>query len=433
VLVPLLAAAALAIVGAPPDDVRPLWSPDARYLLFEHDQVGQPAASRVVSVGRGSFVFRGTGAPRGWTADDGFGIADGAATRIHSLAGAEVATFGGSDAAWSADGTRVAFSAAGGIWVGDVTGGHALRLASAPTQDVPWDVSGLVWSRDGTELAWSERTSDSARSSIRVLDVGSGAVRTVFTGANANVNPSFSPDGEQLAFETNAGPRWRVLLVGVDGSNPHPLETGNWNDRLPQWSPVAPQLLVLSDRSGIPSPAGPTAYDLWLVAADRSSPDRRLAYDVNPLFPGRWSPTAAQVAYSAGRECLRWGVYVENVTTRQERRLSNICHFNGTPQRNDLNGTPYRDFLRGLGDSDTIHGRPGNDKLEGNNGDDRLYGGNGADAIFGGPGNDRIYGDSGNDMIVGGPGHDFVDCGTGFDTVVATRLDTVRNCEKVGT
>src|SRR4051812_9323016 len=197
-----------------------MWSPDARYLLFRHEPAGQPSEARIVSVGRGSLVLRATGVARGWTADDAFGVARGLTTSIRTLSGALVGDVAFTDLSWTSDGTRSAYIWQGGIWVGDATGAHGVRLADAPAQSVPWDVSGLVWSHDGTKLAWSEP--NGAGSAIRVLEIAGGAVRTVFSGSNANVNPSFSADGRQLAFETNSWPRWRVFLVGVDGSSPHP-------------------------------------------------------------------------------------------------------------------------------------------------------------------------------------------------------------------
>jgi uncharacterized repeat protein (TIGR01451 family) len=95
----------------------------------------------------------------------------------------------------------------------------------------------------------------------------------------------------------------------------------------------------------------------------------------------------------------------------------------GTNRVNVLNGTAGRDRLVGLGGNDTLFGRGGIDILLGGSGNDRLVGGPGRDDLQGGLGNDRIESRDGVREVV--------NCGAGRDTVLADRLDVVRNCEVV--
>jgi hypothetical protein len=39
-----------------------------------------------------------------------------------------------------------------------------------------------------------------------------------------------------------------------------------------------------------------------------------LLADVHPTSVPGWSPTGAQIAVAAGRECLRWGIYIVSPT-----------------------------------------------------------------------------------------------------------------------
>ncbi|HEY0631345.1 MAG TPA: calcium-binding protein [Thermoleophilaceae bacterium] len=131
----------------------------------------------------------------------------------------------------------------------------------------------------------------------------------------------------------------------------------------------------------------------------------------------------------------------------------------GTSSADRLRGTHLGDSLSGLGGNDTLlafagsdclYGGSGADYLSGAAGNDYLSGGPGGDELRGGDGNDDMNGNSGNDVIVGGRGEDaidagsgndriyvaaqgadIVDCGPGRDTVYISRIDGVRNCERV--
>ena len=161
---------------------------------------------------------------------------------------------------------------------------------------------------------------------------------------------------------------------------------------------------------------------------------QKLADDVNPLSPPRWSPTAALIAVSAGQECRRFGIYVlRSSIGSQVHRRSNLCRFDGTAHADVIKGSQFFDRINGDGGNDVIYGLGGNDAISGNGGNDTIYGGAGNDFIFGGPGNDRVFGGAGNDTIIGGNGVDRVDCGPGIDTVEAAgpRDIIAHDCEHV--
>ena len=97
-----------------------------------------------------------------------------------------------------------------------------------------------------------------------------------------------------------------------------------------------------------------------------------------------------------------------------------------------LFGGSGKDYLSGAAGNDFLSGGPGNDELRGGNGNDDLNGNGGNDVIVGGRGEDQIDAGSGNDRVyVAAQGADIVDCGPGRDTVYISRIDGVRNCEKV--
>jgi Ca2+-binding RTX toxin-like protein len=129
------------------------------------------------------------------------------------------------------------------------------------------------------------------------------------------------------------------------------------------------------------------------------------AADLHPYSAPAWSPDGSKLAYSSGRECLRWGIYTLDLVTSHSERLTNNCRFLGTRGNDVMHGTPFRDYLGGGAGNDVIAG-------------------------LGGP--DQISGGAGNDRLDGGPGLDTIRCGPGRDTVIAARNDRVaRDCERV--
>jgi len=215
-------------------------------------------------------------------------------------------------------------------------------------------------------------------------------------------------------------------------------------------SPAGGRLSFISDQQHVPGGATQYQYALYVQALDGSKP-KKIEDDVHPITPPRWSPTGAQIAYGAGQECRRWGIYVVIPDSPQrDHRRSNLCRFVGTEGNDIVNGTPYSDIIRGFAGNDRIFAGAGNDHIEGNGGNDTISAGPGSNAVFGGPGNDTITAGNGRDLLEGGPGRDtikagggndrieardgfrdVIDCGPGNDTAEFDRLDVVRNCEHV--
>lgn len=95
---------------------------------------------------------------------------------------------------------------------------------------------GPQWSPDGTRIAWSRQ------GTIYVMNAdGSGKRRLSPAGANARA-PRWSPDGTKLAYEANLGP-WEVHVIDADGRRDRRLTSG----REPWWSPSGQKLSFVRD------------------------------------------------------------------------------------------------------------------------------------------------------------------------------------------
>src|SRR3712207_3404046 len=66
-----------------------------------------------------------------------------------------------------------------------------------------------------------------------------------------NINPSWSPDGRQLVFQTDRhGRRTELYIVDADGSGERQLTWNDADDTPPAWSPDGSQILFDSNRDG---------------------------------------------------------------------------------------------------------------------------------------------------------------------------------------
>lgn len=110
--------------------------------------------------------------------------------------------------------------------------------------------------------------------------------------------------------------------------------------------------------------------------------------------------------------------------------LRNIESVIGGSGDDRLVGDRDDNWLVGRGGDDLLRGRGADDNLQGGRGNDTLRGDRGADVLWGGHAADLFQGLGGDDTIVARDARaEDVRCGTGDDSVLATPLDTLDECE----
>jgi Ca2+-binding RTX toxin-like protein len=309
---------------------------------------------------------------------------------------------------WAGD--RIAFSVGSSLQVMQLGDAGGARRVLVPAYMKPTQSTGIAaWSPDHAHLAFGVSLGGH-EGGIAVVNADGSDYRVIAHGLNQSVNPTWSPNGQTIAFETSHNRDFEIYSVRADGTQLRNLTNApQAEDRMPAWS--GNSIAFISNRAR--SPRDLYGYDLYTMSPDGSNVQVR-AGDLHPNSSLAWSPDGSKIAFAAGRECLRWGIYVLDLATGAEQRLTNRCTFSGTNHADVLRGTPVRDVLLGLGGADRILGLGGYDQLDGGRGNDRIYGGAGADTIYGGPGADRIS------------------CGTGRDTAFMDKYDRVaRDCELV--
>jgi Tol biopolymer transport system component len=426
---------ARAAAGPEPNDIQdsqPAWLSDGVHVAFARSAAGELRhVLETTSAGKDTFVANEAGTLDGTVPGTSYLLIQDGDT-IYVTSGGRFdhprAVLSGTHASASRDGSQIAWVRDDGtlaVASVDGTGARTLATGIAPPS---WDITGPAWSPDDSQIVIA------SGSSLLLANADGSGSRVLFSGANQSVNPSWSHEGSQIAFERNASPHWQIWIVNADGTNPRMvIGAGASNDRYPVFSPVSNTLAFISDRQHVTGGATQFQFALYTETLT-DGVARKLVNDVHPTSAPRWSVTAALIAVSAGQECRRWGIYVVRSSVgSRPHRVSNQCRFDGTTGADVIHGSPYFDRINGLGGNDRLYGSSGNDAIYGENGNDTLYGNAGNDFIVGGPGDDRVFAGSGNDVIVPGNGRDRIDCGAGKDVVEgAGPLDTIaKNCEIV--
>jgi Tol biopolymer transport system component len=139
--------------------------------------------------------------------------------------------------------------------------------------------------------------------SLWSLPATGGTARRITDEYNDARQPSWSPDGSRIAFQSYRDGTWRIATIAPDGSGMKALTSGPFDDREPNWSPDGTRIAFSSDRSG--------NYDVWVLDV-ASGQVRQITKDpANDFFPS-WSPDGRELAFVSNRTASP-GVYATTV------------------------------------------------------------------------------------------------------------------------
>ncbi|MCB0167289.1 MAG: PD40 domain-containing protein [Anaerolineae bacterium] len=228
--------------------------------------------------------------------------------------------------AWSTDGKKIAFSRrsqAGNydIYVMDANGKNQKNLTNTPTIDevVP------AWSPDGQKFAVSSCPNgdfdfDAEEYNcleIYVMDAdGSNKMRLTDDNGQEDYGPTWSPDGQKIAFGTNRDGNREIYVMDADGNNEtnltnHPADDGFF---APYWSPNGEKIAFTTDRDG--------NWEIYVMNADGSNQTRLTNNDSSDSIPV-WSADGQKIAFKTNRDGGNWEIYVMDTVGGNQTRLTN--------------------------------------------------------------------------------------------------------------
>ncbi len=213
------------------------------------------------------------------------------------------------DAAYSPDGTQIAFAghirttpaadAVFDLFVVPAEGGVAQRLTTQEANNM----HGATWSPDGQRLAFASDADGDF--DIYVVPATGGPPVAITTHSGEDREPAWSPTGDTIAFATDlAGPgELEIFSMTAQGDNLQRLTNNMNHSYAPAWSPDGQQIVFVSDRRG--------NNDLYIMNADGSGERAIRARDVaaDELDPA-WSPDGRWIAFSSNREGTVFDLYL---------------------------------------------------------------------------------------------------------------------------
>jgi dipeptidyl aminopeptidase/acylaminoacyl peptidase len=338
------------LTNAKKSSANPHWSPDSRQIAFVSDREGK----------RQLYVIPPTGGE--------------AALLTHLETG--VASF-----EWSPDGKQIAFVAADPetkadkqrkerygefeVVAGDYTMSHLWRIdvplepgAEPPepvrlTEGDSFSVGGFDWSPDSKRIAFSAAKNPDLSSSdtadLYVLNLTDKTLKKIVDTRGPDVNPIWSPDGRQIAYQTAAGREYFYYLnsliasVPADGGSPRILsEAFDESPQMIDWGPdgiyfisqqrTASHLFRLNpstrsiERITGPDPFGCSQFSfskdrsrIAFIGAGPNQYPELFSSDLKPFHPRTLTAMSAQLkGFRLGyREVIEWkstdGASIEGV------------------------------------------------------------------------------------------------------------------------
>jgi Tol biopolymer transport system component len=182
-----------------------------------------------------------------------------------------------------------------------------------------------VWSPDGKSIAFfSDR---GGNPDIYVMNSDGSQIEQLtrdafaslyFTKSSEDSNPSWSPDGTQLVFESGRRNQMMtyinhdIYVMGADGSNVRRLTDDGADEGSPRWSPDGESIAYVrmeyfSNQAPIENPA----WDIYVMNADGTDPMQLTSDPSNELEPS-WSPDGTRIAFISDRNGRNFDIYVMN-------------------------------------------------------------------------------------------------------------------------
>ena len=197
---------------------------------------------------------------------------------------------------WSPDGTEIAYSRSGDIFVADVVTGTETLLIGGPDSE-----NNPAWSPDGSNIAFTRHVGDpiDGDTDIWLADAdGSNAVKLRDDPTVDDSQPDWSPDGSKIVFTVAPGVNGSIHVINADGTGLQTLTLPGSNDGSPVWSPDGTKIAFSAQRLGAPT-------GVMVMNADGTGIQRITTPASGFALAPSWGPAVTAYPRPAGASPLR--------------------------------------------------------------------------------------------------------------------------------
>lgn len=168
------------------------------------------------------------------------------------------------------------------------------------------------WSPTGDAIAYMSYWAGPP--GLYFVDLATSRKIPVYREGTLNLSPSFSPDGQKIAFAHSHDSNVDIYVCERVCTEPRRLTNSSAIDTNPVWSPSGTQLAFTSDRSGRPN--------IYVMESDGSDV-RRISFEGEYNDGATWRPDGTHIAYASRRGGRRFQIAVTGLIDLATRTLTN--------------------------------------------------------------------------------------------------------------
>ena len=220
------------------------------------------------------------------------------------------------------------------IYVMDADGGNLRRLTNNPAGD-----HSPSWSPDGKRIVFlSDRDGHvdlqhgAPHPDIYVMDADGSNQRNLTNNPHDDRSPSWSPDGNRIAFMSERDGDYDIYVMGADGTNQQNLSNHPLGDRDPSWSPDGAHIVFSARRKGHFENEAAITNEIYVMDADGGN-QRRLTDNRNNDWEPSWSPDGKRIAFIADRKgnIDKFDIYVMDADGGNQLNVTQHRAWDGAP------------------------------------------------------------------------------------------------------
>ena len=203
---------------------------------------------------------------------------------------------------WSPDGRRVMYSKEG-------ESPRVQFLANSDgtgEQRLPYRIGPFDWSPDGRSIVYNINfPTETDSSEIVIYSFETGQLTNISNNPAFDANPSFSPDGRQIIFNSDRDGNSEIYLMNIDGSGIRRMTNDPAKEAFHAFSPDGTQIVFNSNREN-------EKVGIYLLNANDPLPQAIKLSDTKynaEIRPGCWSRDGTKIVYMSDAGGEKFNVY----------------------------------------------------------------------------------------------------------------------------